>query len=442
MTGTDMGGRALLWLAEDPRIEDNMALALALGGRYEGCVAVRIQPECRGRPQRTPNRLLLETRAEEALETNLARRGVRLLRLGQGDDLSLARLCRVHRCGIVIRNAADGSPAETACRDLLERELQQMGIPLQIVNGELIRRSGVGGDRPDAAYLTPDEQVSPSLIGEDHPIAQLRNFLARLPGCDYEAGMWLPARDRLCTSQLSTHFASGVLSSDRAAWETSRAEADWHAQNPGQAKSVAGKSFSAFRRRVEMRKGFLSSYSKRCGKYLQPLAVPRDSPTALTATLWRQGRTGLPMPDAAMRELAATGWINFRLRQMATSYGIQLLGLHPDEVGVALAEMFDDYEPGITWLQVAINDGTLAGERGPRILNPVKQGYDLDPDETYIRHWLPELGCIPGGLGHEPWRIGNTCFPPPLIDHKAAFRKARARWGESKEPPPQLGLFG
>ena len=433
--------RALLWLAEDLRMEDNLALTLATGTRYEGCVAVRIQPECRGRPRRTPNRLQLETLAEDALEASLAARCVRLLRLGPGDDFSLARLCRIHRCDVVIRNAADGSPAEAACRDSLEQALGQAGIPLQVVNGEMIRRSGVGGDRPEAAYLTPDAQVVPSRIGEDHPIALLRKFLARLPECDYEAGMWLPARDRSCTSQLSTHFASGVLSSDRAAWETSRAQAAWHARNPGQAKSVAGKSFGDFRRRVDMRKGFLASYSKRCARYLQPLAAPGDSPTARTAALWRQGQTGLPMPDAAMRELAATGWINFRLRQLATSYGIQLLGLHPDEVGVALAEMFDDYEPGITWLQVAINDGTLAEERGPRILNPVKQGYELDPDETYIRRWVPELSCIPQGLGHEPWRVANTSFPPPLIDHKAAFRQARARWSEPKAPPPQIALF-
>ena len=44
------------------------------------------------------------------------------------------------------------------------------------------------------------------------------------------------------------------------------------------------------------------------------------------------------MPDAAMRELAGTGWINFRLRQLVTSYGIQLLQLSAHEVGGALAE--------------------------------------------------------------------------------------------------------
>jgi deoxyribodipyrimidine photolyase len=148
---------------------------------------------------------------------------------------------------------------------------------------------------------------------------------------------------------------------------------------------------------------------------------------------WREGRTGIPMPDAAMRELATTGWINFRMRQMVTSYGVQLLQLPGTAVGGALAEMFDDYEPGITWPQVALNDGTMMQDRGPRILNPVKQGHDLDPTEAYVRQWLPELESVPTGFAHEPWLWFQNPLPPPLIDHKAAFREARARWGNQEQ---------
>lgn len=433
--------KALLWLAEDLRMEDNLALSLALSHAYTGCVAVRIAPEARGRPQRTRNRLALENAGELALSRQLAAQNVPLVLLGPGDTLSLAGLCRMHGCDVVIRNAADGSPLEVECRARLERELAQANIPLQVVNGELIRHSGPEDDRPETPYLSGQDCVAPARLDQYHPISLLRAFLARLPESDYEAGMWLPAQDRASSSQLSTHFAAGVLSSDRACMETMQAKARWLARHPGQAATVAGKSFGAFHRRVNMRKGFLTSYSKRWSKYAQPLSIAPGSPTRDTAALWRAGRTGIPMPDAAMCELAATGWINFRLRQMVTSYGIQLLGLHPDEVGVALAEMFDDYEPGITWMQVAINEGTLGEERGPRILNPVKQGRDLDPDETYVRSWIPELSSVPKGLGHEPWLASSNPLPPPLVDHRVALREARARWGETKEKTPQLGLF-
>lgn len=179
-----------------------------------------------------------------------------------------------------------------------------------------------------------------------------------------------------------------------------------------------------------MRTGFLTAFSRYQDKPPPSRLTPVQN-DRLSA--WRNGRTGIPMPDAAIRELSATGWINFRLRQLVTSFGIQLLQLPAVAVGAALAEMFDDYEPGITWPQVALNDGTMMQERGPRILNPVKQGNDLDPSEAYVRHWLPELESVPAGFGHEPWLWFENPLPAPLIDHKVAFREARARWGKQDE---------
>lgn len=121
--------------------------------------------------------------------------------------------------------------------------------------------------------------------------------------------------------------------------------------------------------------------------------------------------------------------------QLVTSYGVQRLELPAAEAGGALAEMFDDYEPGITWPQVGLNDGTIMQERGPRILNPFKQGHDLDPTETYVRQWLPELGTVPPGFAHEPWNWLDNPLLAPIVDHKAAFREARAM-GKPKTGSP------
>ena len=238
--------------------------------------------------------------------------------------------------------------------------------------------------------------------------------------------MWIPGRDRQSSSQLSVHFAAGTLSSDRAAAETLRAERAWAAAHPGQSRTTEGASFRHFWGRVTFRSGFLTTFSRYVDRTM-PMVVPEAQRSMIQA--WRDGRTGIPMPDAAMRELSTTGWINFRLRQMVTSYAIQLLQLPPAEVGAVLAELFDDYEPGITWLQVAINDGTMGQERDPRILNPVKQGRDLGPSEAYVRQWLPELAVLPAGFAHEPWLHPDNPLPAPLVDHQAAFREARARWG-------------
>jgi len=330
----------------------------------------------------------------------------------------------------VIRNAADGIAVENAYRVEWEKELASAGIPMLTVNGEMIRRFGPGGAKPERPFLSEDEIVESDRLPAGHPLLLLRAFLLELPSRNYLADMWIPGRDRTSSSQLSTHFAAGTLSSDRATWETTKAERQWKAANPGNARSTEAASFRHFRSRVGMRTGFLTVFSR-----YQDITMPATVTDAQfdRVRAWREGRTGIPMPDAAMRELATTGWINFRLRQLVTSYGVQLLELPAREVGSVLAEMFDDYEPGITWPQVGLNDGTIMQERGPRILNPVKQGRDLDPTEAYVRQWLPELETVPFGFAHEPWNWLDNPLPTPIVDHKAAFRAARARWGNQQQ---------
>ena len=319
---------------------------------------------------------------------------------------------------------------ENAYRLEWERELETANIPLLTVNGETIRRMGPGGAKPDRPFLSEDHTVETERLPDDHPLHLLRAFLRDLPGRNYQADMWIPGRDRLSTSLLSTHFAAGTLSSDRATLETVKAERAWNAANPGRAKTPEGASFRQFRTRVSMRTGFLTVFS-RYRDDIPPLGANASQIERVRS--WREGLTGIPMPDAAMRELAATGWINFRLRQLVKSYGVQLLQLPAIEVGGALAEMFDDYEPGITWPQVGLNDGTVMQDRGPRILNPVKQGHDLDRSETYVRQWIPELAAVPIGFGHEPWLWLDNPLPTPIVDHKVAFREARARWGKQPQ---------
>lgn len=427
-------GKALVWMSDDLRLEDNLALFTAMRPDYGSYAVVRVRPEARGRPPRTPHRIELEDAAEQHLRQGFQTVGIAFEVLDSKND-SLAQVCQKHDCSIVIRNAADGTPIEEACRQAQEQELQRLGIPVLSVNGERIRRKGTNGEKPLAPFLSEDATIERSRA--DHPISLLRAFLERLPTSDYQAGMWIPGRDRDSTSQLSTHLAAGTLSLERAFVETAKAERAWHKANPGQYKTIEGASFRYFKARLEMRRGFLSGFS-RYEERVPPVAPTPEQAVWLTA--WRDGRTGIPMPDAAMRELTTTGWINFRLRQLVTSYAIQLLGLPPHAVGIVLAELFDDYEPGITWLQVGLNDGAMMKERGPRILNPVKQGHDLDPNETYIRQWIPELAAIPIRYGHEPWRHADSPLSKPLVDHKAALKNARANWKsrESLLRPPIL----
>ena len=160
---------------------------------------------------------------------------------------------------------------------------------------------------------------------------------------------------------------------------------------------------------------------------LRPVATSSD---ALAA--WRAGETGLPFLDACMRSLAATGWINFRMRAMLMSFASYQLWLDWRLPGEHLARLFTDYEPGIHWPQVQMQSGTT-GINATRIYNPVKQGYDQDAAGNFIRRWVPELADVPGAFIHEPWRwpdaqrILGKRYPAPIVDPHRAAETARRR---------------
>ena len=160
---------------------------------------------------------------------------------------------------------------------------------------------------------------------------------------------------------------------------------------------------------------------------------------------WAAGATGYPLVDACMRALRATGYLNFRMRAMIVSFAAYDLWLDWRGFHDLLARRWIDYEPGIHFSQLQMQSGTT-GINALRIYNPTKQARDLDPQGTFIRHWVPELSGIPDAYIHTPWltppqvqeragcRIGAQ-YSKPVVNHKSASKHAREAIAEVRKRP-------
>ncbi|MGW8761410.1 cryptochrome/photolyase family protein [Streptomyces sp. NPDC055815] len=148
---------------------------------------------------------------------------------------------------------------------------------------------------------------------------------------------------------------------------------------------------------------------------------------------WREGRTGYPVVDAAMRQLAHEGWMHNRGRLLTASFLTKTLYIDWREGARHFLDLLVDGDVAnnqLNWQWVA---GTGTDSRPHRVLNPVLQGKRYDPDGAYVRRWVPELADLGGPAVHEPWRLTGLDraaydYPDPLIELSeglARFRQGR-----------------
>jgi deoxyribodipyrimidine photo-lyase len=136
---------------------------------------------------------------------------------------------------------------------------------------------------------------------------------------------------------------------------------------------------------------------------------------------WRSGRTGFPIVDAGMRQLARTGWMHNRVRMITASFLCKDLHVWwPEGARHFLTHLIDgDLASNNHGWQWVAGTGTDASPYF-RVFNPVTQGLKFDPDGDYVRRWVPELAHLAGKRAHEPWKADDGYdhgYPARLVDH-------------------------
>ncbi|MEK9657291.1 MAG: deoxyribodipyrimidine photo-lyase [bacterium] len=134
---------------------------------------------------------------------------------------------------------------------------------------------------------------------------------------------------------------------------------------------------------------------------------------------WKQGQTGFPIIDAAMRCLNQTGWMHNRLRMLTASFLCKLALVHWRRGERYFAWKLLDYE-------FASNNGGWQWASGTgcdaapyfRIFNPETQSKTYDKEAKFIKQYCPELEHLSAKEIHNPLPHLRGHYPLPIIDYK------------------------
>ncbi len=444
---------ALILFNRDLRVHDHPALGAA--ARAERTVPLFVLDEALlGSRFAAPNRVAFMREALADLDESLRRAGGRLF-VRRGDPVAEA-IAVARECGAgELHVSADHSAYARARERRLAAACEQERIAFHLHPGTTIVPPGAvtptGGDH--FKVFTPFHRAWSAVPDrQTHGAPRSLRVPSRL------AAGRLPALEKLTAGSPSPQRTRGGEREGRrlmASFLRRRVDEyeDRHDDLPGDATSrlSAHLRFGCvspleLKSRAAERRGGTAFVRQLCWRdfHHQVLAanpsLPRRdyrprrdrwsrSQRALDA--WKEGRTGYPLVDAAMRQLAAEGFMHNRARMTVASF--------------LCKDLYVDWRAGAWHFWDLLSDGEIANNAGNwqwvagtgndtrpnRVLNPVRQAERFDPDGAYVRRYLPELESVRGKAIFRPWLADGferLDYPEPIVDHDeaaAAFKAQR-----------------
>ncbi|GAA4115246.1 FAD-binding domain-containing protein [Aquimarina addita] len=279
--------------------------------------------------------------------------------------------------------------------------------------------------------LSSIQKESMQKVSEKDAFNDLDSFLHER-GLAYRGGISSPLTAFQAGSRTSVHLAYGTITSRTIYQKTLERMEELKLQMEAGVKN-AGKwrmSLRSFLSRLHWRDHFIQRLETEPSMEFEAINLAYEKleynadPKLLSA--WQNGNTGFPMVDASIRCLNETGFINFRMRAMITSFACHTLQISWKDINCPMAKMYTDYEPGIHLSQLQMQ-ASVVGINTVRIYNPNKQIIDQDPDTIFIKKFVPELKKYSSEqiILHKEETLGN--YPPNIVDYKISSAEMRQK---------------
>ncbi len=331
--------------------------------------------------------------------------------------------------------------------------LDPLAAPSSLIDCDPAQLAGLPLERLEPTAATPNwlphdfggVDLCPCRPGEAAAQAQLAAFCAGVgragsrgsgrsaPLLAYDEGRNIPGAAG--TSALSAALKFGTLS-PRQAWAAAQQARTTVAALGGGQEALA--SIQVWEQELAWREFYQQALfhfpELAQGPYRpQWRAFPWENDPSRFAA-WREGLTGMPIIDAAMRQLNASGWMHNRCRMVVASFLVK--------------DLICDWRWGEAAFMAQLVDGDLAANNGGwqwsassgmdpkplRIFNPATQASKFDAEATYIRTWLPELKHVGNRdlISGEIAPVERRGYPAPLVNHKQQQARFKALYAAIK----------